>query len=168
VLKLAPFRTTNEVTVAMKKPPNERQLTIEARLRHNASKCSIAFRSTTNLIRNFHPPQPFARATVCASFSARLQRTPSWCYTAGASIKSLIYDHRRQRKDPGVSGGVITMLPKLPNADDEYTPEQRRLIDARLDVAEKGKTYGPFTAAEATRFLKAELKSRSKTLKKTR
>jgi bifunctional DNA-binding transcriptional regulator/antitoxin component of YhaV-PrlF toxin-antitoxin module len=23
------------------------------------------------------------------------------------------------------SGGVITILPKLPNADDEYTPEQR-------------------------------------------
>ena len=67
-----------------------------------------------------------------------------------------------------VSGGVITMLPKLPNADDEYTAEQRRVIDARLDDAEKGKTYGPFTAAEATRFLKAELKSRSKTLKKPR
>ena len=33
------------------------------------------------------------------------------------------------------SGGVITILPKLPNADDEYTPEQRRLIDARLTEA---------------------------------
>lgn len=67
-----------------------------------------------------------------------------------------------------VSGGIITMLPKLPSADDEYTPEQRRIIDARLDEAEKGRTHGPFTAAEATRFLKAELKARSKTLQKTR
>ena len=31
-----------------------------------------------------------------------------------------------------VSGGVITIVPKLPAADDEYTPEQRRAIDAQL------------------------------------
>jgi bifunctional DNA-binding transcriptional regulator/antitoxin component of YhaV-PrlF toxin-antitoxin module len=31
-----------------------------------------------------------------------------------------------------VSGGVITILPKLPSADDEYTPKQRRIIDAQL------------------------------------
>ena len=67
-----------------------------------------------------------------------------------------------------VSGGIITMLPKLPSADEEYTPEQRRIIDARLDEAERGRTYGPFTAAEATRFLKAELKARRKTVQKTR
>ena len=67
-----------------------------------------------------------------------------------------------------VSGGVITLLPKLPIADDEYTPEQRRRIDAQLDEAEKGRTYGPFTAAEASRFLKAELKARSKKPKKPR
>ena len=35
-----------------------------------------------------------------------------------------------------VSGGVITILPKLPTADDEYTPEQRRVIDARLAKAD--------------------------------
>jgi hypothetical protein len=29
-----------------------------------------------------------------------------------------------------VSGGVITLLPKLPSAADEYTPAQRRDIDA--------------------------------------
>ena len=43
------------------------------------------------------------------------------------------------------SGGVITILPKLPTADDEYTPEQRRIIDARLkkslDEVKKG-SYG--------------------------
>ncbi len=50
------------------------------------------------------------------------------------------------------SGGVITILPKLPTADDEYTPEQRRVIDARLakSLAEvkQGKTAGPFNFAD--------------------
>ena len=71
----------------------------------------------------------------------------------------------RDELEVKVSGRVITTLPKLPNADAEYTPAQRRVIDARLDDAEKGKTYGPFTASEATRFLKAQLKARGKTLK---
>jgi bifunctional DNA-binding transcriptional regulator/antitoxin component of YhaV-PrlF toxin-antitoxin module len=48
-----------------------------------------------------------------------------------------------------VSGGVITILPKLPTADDEYTPEQRRIIDAQLaeglaDI-EAGRVHGPFS-----------------------
>jgi hypothetical protein len=51
-----------------------------------------------------------------------------------------------------VSGGVITILPKLPIADDEYTPEQRRVIDARLaeglaDI-KAGRTFGPFDSAD--------------------
>ena len=46
------------------------------------------------------------------------------------------------------SGGVITILPKLPSADDEYTPEQRSIVDA--DLAEgladikAGRLQGPF------------------------
>ncbi len=61
------------------------------------------------------------------------------------------------------SGGVITILPKLPNAGDEYTPEQRRLIDARLNEAleevQQGHTAGPFnTADEMIASLKRELK----------
>jgi bifunctional DNA-binding transcriptional regulator/antitoxin component of YhaV-PrlF toxin-antitoxin module len=43
-----------------------------------------------------------------------------------------------------VSGGIINIIPKLPSADDEYTPEQRRIIDAQLDEAENGPLYGPF------------------------
>jgi len=48
-----------------------------------------------------------------------------------------------------VSGGVITILPKCPSADDEYTPEQRRIIDAQLaeglaDV-KAGRVHGPFS-----------------------
>src|ERR1700733_9854422 len=47
-----------------------------------------------------------------------------------------------------VSGGVIAILPKLPTADDEYTPAQRRAIDRGIAASEKdyreGRSYGPF------------------------
>ena len=47
---------------------------------------------------------------------------------------------------------MITILPKLPSADDEYTPEQRRIIDARLAKADEdikhGRLYGPFETHE--------------------
>jgi len=50
------------------------------------------------------------------------------------------------------SGGVITIVPKLPNANDEYAPAQRRVIDARLRKADgdirAGRVYGPFDTAE--------------------
>ena len=51
-----------------------------------------------------------------------------------------------------VSGGIISIIPKLPSADDEYTPAQRRIIDGQLkeglEVVRKGRTYGPFNPAE--------------------
>ena len=51
-----------------------------------------------------------------------------------------------------VSGGIINIIPKLPAADDEYSPEQRRIIDARLAKADEdikhGRVYGPFNTAE--------------------
>lgn len=52
-----------------------------------------------------------------------------------------------------VSGGVITIIPKLPSADDEYTPEQRRIIDAQLaegmaDI-KAGRVRGPFSSHKA-------------------
>jgi bifunctional DNA-binding transcriptional regulator/antitoxin component of YhaV-PrlF toxin-antitoxin module len=60
------------------------------------------------------------------------------------------------------SGGVITILPKLPSADDEYTPAQRRIIDAQLDEAEKAPLHGPFnTADQAIAHIKGELKKRA-------
>src|SRR4051812_11165899 len=51
-----------------------------------------------------------------------------------------------------VSGGVINIIPELPTADDEYTPKQRRAIDAQLaeglaDVT-AGRTAGPFRTAD--------------------
>ena len=49
---------------------------------------------------------------------------------------------------------------KFPNADDEYTPEQRRIISARLDKAEKGPFFGPFkSGAEVASFLKKRVRS---------
>jgi bifunctional DNA-binding transcriptional regulator/antitoxin component of YhaV-PrlF toxin-antitoxin module len=48
-----------------------------------------------------------------------------------------------------VSDGVISIHPKLPPADNECTPEQRRIIDAQLagslaDV-DAGRVHGPFS-----------------------
>ena len=68
-----------------------------------------------------------------------------------------------------VSGGIINIIPELPSADDEYTPEQRRVIDARIAQARKGPYYGPFeTADKAIKFLRKEIKARKASTKKTR
>ena len=70
--------------------------------------------------------------------------------------------------------GRIVLTPKLvadrsnfPNADDEYTPAQRRVIDARLDESEKelkkGLIAGPFDSAAAMiTHMRSELKKRAK------
>jgi bifunctional DNA-binding transcriptional regulator/antitoxin component of YhaV-PrlF toxin-antitoxin module len=63
--------------------------------------------------------------------------------------------------------GIIDITPELPSADDEYTPAQRQVIDARLAQARRGPYHGPFdTADEAIKFLKKEIRSR-KTKRKT-
>jgi bifunctional DNA-binding transcriptional regulator/antitoxin component of YhaV-PrlF toxin-antitoxin module len=60
-----------------------------------------------------------------------------------------------------VSGGIINIIPKLPSSDAEYTPEQRRVIDARLAEASKAPHHGPFkTANDAVRFLNREIRRR--------
>jgi bifunctional DNA-binding transcriptional regulator/antitoxin component of YhaV-PrlF toxin-antitoxin module len=50
------------------------------------------------------------------------------------------------------SGGVITIVPKLPTADDEYTSAERRAIDRGIAQSEKdyaeGRSYGPFDTHE--------------------
>ena len=50
------------------------------------------------------------------------------------------------------SGSIVSLIPKLPSADDEYTPQQRRYIDARLAKADEdikaGRIYGPFNTME--------------------
>ncbi len=46
------------------------------------------------------------------------------------------------------SGGVITILPKLPGAGDECSASGRRAIDAELAKAERGPFHGPFNSAD--------------------
>src|ERR1039457_4954423 len=73
---------------------------------------------------------------------------------------------------------VITPRPvidrtKFPTADDEYTPEQRRVIDARLaeglaDI-KAGRTFGPFdTADEMIAHMKRGLRKNIASRKVTR
>ena len=72
-----------------------------------------------------------------------------------------------------VSGGVITILPKPPAADDAYTPQQRRTIDTQLaeglaDI-KAGRTFGPFNSAdEMIADMKARLKKKARTAKAKR
>jgi antitoxin component of MazEF toxin-antitoxin module len=61
-----------------------------------------------------------------------------------------------------VSGGMISIRPKLPTADDEYTPEQRRLIDAQLADIKAGRTFGPFESADQMiTHMKAQVKKKA-------
>lgn len=69
--------------------------------------------------------------------------------------------------------GHIVLKPKVvldrsafPNADDEYTPAQRRVVNARLAKADediqKGRTYGPFhTVDDMIASMERELKKRA-------
>jgi AbrB family looped-hinge helix DNA binding protein len=75
--------------------------------------------------------------------------------------------------------GKIVLTPKtvidrskFPSADDDYTPAQRRAIDARLkkslEEVKRGHTAGPFkTATEMIASLKRELKKSSRKKHKT-
>jgi AbrB family looped-hinge helix DNA binding protein len=75
--------------------------------------------------------------------------------------------------EASVQRGKIVLTPKLvidrskfPNVADEYTPAQRRIIDARLNESEedlkKGRTAGPFSSAEEMiAHMKAGLKKRA-------
>src|SRR5260370_38676993 len=57
-----------------------------------------------------------------------------------------------QELEVRVSGGAITILPKVPIAVDEYTPAERRAIDRGIAASEKdykeGRSYGPFKPHE--------------------
>jgi len=69
---------------------------------------------------------------------------------------------RGDRLDFKVSGGVITIVPRVPSAGAEYTAKQRHIIDTQLDEAEKGPFRGPFsTAAEAIADMNVQLKKRA-------
>jgi AbrB family looped-hinge helix DNA binding protein len=70
-----------------------------------------------------------------------------------------------------VSGGVINIVPKTMTHNDEYSPAQRRVIDARLKRAledvKNGHTAGPFDrAAEMVASLKRDVRKLSRTQRK--
>ncbi len=61
---------------------------------------------------------------------------------------------------------VVIDRSKFPNADDEYTPEQRRAIDAGirqgLEDFKNGRSHGPFaTAKEASAYIESMAKERA-------
>jgi len=62
-----------------------------------------------------------------------------------------------------VSGKVVTIVPELPTANDECTPEQRKIIDAQLaeawDDVRKGRVSPKFDTVDD---MLASLKSGSK------
>ena len=64
------------------------------------------------------------------------------------SVRRLAGIKSGDRVEFKVSAGVINIIPKRPPTDDEYTPAQRRIIDARLAAARKGPYYGPFDTIE--------------------
>lgn len=93
---------------------------------------------------------------------------------AGLSKGDLV-EFSFQRGKIVITPKVVIDRSRFPTADDEYTPAQRRLIDARLaeseDEFKKGQTYGPFnTADEMIAHMKAQLKKRgpAKKTKRTR
>ena len=65
-----------------------------------------------------------------------------------------------------VSGGIINIIPKSPSDDPEYTPAQRKVIDARLAESEddfrNGRGFGPFDSAdEMIAHMKAQIRKKT-------
>jgi AbrB family looped-hinge helix DNA binding protein len=80
--------------------------------------------------------------------------------TLPSRLRAAIGVSEGDRLTASVQGGRIVLTPavevdrsKFPNAGDEYTPAQRRVIDARLAEAEDdikhGRVHGPFSTHEA-------------------
>jgi bifunctional DNA-binding transcriptional regulator/antitoxin component of YhaV-PrlF toxin-antitoxin module len=65
------------------------------------------------------------------------------------------------------SGGVITITPRVETAEDEYTPEQRKVIDREIrkgmrDI-EAGRFYGPFSSVnEMAAAIESEIQLRDR------
>jgi AbrB family looped-hinge helix DNA binding protein len=93
---------------------------------------------------NYHGDLPAVAMTIIVNEKTR-QLIPS-AIRRKAGIKT------GDKLEIIVSGGIITILPKLPAADDEYTTEHRRVVDAGLAKADEdiraGRVYGPFDSAD--------------------
>ncbi len=95
--------------------------------------------------------------------------------TLPSRLRAAIGVRDGERLEASVQRGKIVLSPtilidrsKFPNADSDYIPSQRRVIDARIAAAQKGPYHGPFnTAKDAIQFLRKEIKGRkSSKLKK--
>src|SRR3990170_4905905 len=80
-------------------------------------------------------------------------------------------DQEEFRATPGKIT-IVSTPPVAAAADDEYTPEQRRIIEAQLaeglEDIKQGRTFGPFDAAEdAIKFLHKEIRLRKATKRKS-
>lgn len=68
------------------------------------------------------------------------------------------------RLEVNASRGMITIVAKPNGTKDEYSPDQRRMIDREvakgLDDVKRGRVHGPFTPLAGTRFIRAELRKR--------
>jgi AbrB family looped-hinge helix DNA binding protein len=92
--------------------------------------------------------------------------------TLPSRLRAAIGVGEGDRLEASVHRGRIVLSPtlvidrsKFPSADDEYTPAQRRAIDARLAESEedlkKGRSFGPFnSAAEMIAHMKGQLKQK--------
>jgi AbrB family looped-hinge helix DNA binding protein len=82
--------------------------------------------------------------------------------TIPSAVRSAVGLAEGDLVDVRAIGNKIVITPQLvidrskfPTADDEYTAEQRRALDASLAESEKGPYYGPFkSGAEIAVFMK--------------
>lgn len=89
--------------------------------------------------------------------------------TLPSHLREAIGVREGDRLEASVQRGKIVLSPtlvidrsKFPTADNEYTPAQRRIIDARLRKAMRGPHYGPFeTHEEMIKFLHSQVRKAS-------
>ena len=93
---------------------------------------------------------------------------PTRLRTQAGLAKGDLVEFSYQRGRIVITPKVLNDRDSFPNADDEYTPEQRMIVDAQLREAENGPFHGPFDTADGMiAHMKKELK-RTGTSKKLR
>src|SRR6266851_3800174 len=85
---------------------------------------------------------------------------------SGGLSKGDLVEFSLQRGKIVITPKIVIDRSQFPSADDEYTPAQRRAIDARLAESEedlrRGRTAGPFnTADEMIASMKEQLKKKA-------
>src|SRR5438105_12543496 len=92
----------------------------------------------------------FAPMSILVKVQHKGQMTiPSSVRSAVGLTQGDLVEVRAVGKKVVITPQLVIDRSKFPTADDEYTPAQRRIIDARLAEAAKGPYYGPFKTADA-------------------